>query len=350
MIFKKAKKPVVHLVDANNWINRAYHATPEMHTSDGTPTNALKGFFNMVNSLYKKITASGQEPYIVICFDIARRKTFRAQIFNEWKKRDPELVDVLFPDKQKQSYKGNRKQDKNKSEDLGIQIELAKEIIDLAGFCWFDGNKINQPVEADDIIGTLAFTLDPKKCLCLIQSRDKDFKQLLTRRRVRLFMPEQANSPSDLYTMDNMFAKDGLYPHQQIEFLMMDGDKVDNIAGVPGCGPATAIKLLDQWGSIKNIIEKAPRIKGREARAARTLAGLEVDVTESIWHEGKEKKTKVKRVLPCPDLTVNRELATIRTDVPGLPTKLKQIRMREPNNKELRKMRDTLEFSNLLWV
>ena len=349
MIFPKAKKPVVHLIDANNWINRAFYATPVMHTSDGIPTNAVKGFLDMLYSLYKKIIAAKQKPYIVICFDIKKSKTFRHDIFNQWKKDEPELVDTLFPDKTKQTYKGNRKVNEHTVEDLIAQIAIVKEIIQLAGFTWFDGNKIKQPVEADDIIGTLAWTL--KDCLVLIQSRDKDFKQLLTKKRVRFYMPEQANSEAELYTKENMFGKDGIYPHQQIEFLMLNGDKVDNIAGVPGCGPGTATKLLDEYGTIENIIEKAPRIQGREKKAAYTMAGIPFPVPYHEYFEGKKKTTKVDTVLPCPNFEVSRKLATIRTDVPGLPTKLKDIEMKTPKNKKLKRIKEDLEFTkNLLWI
>mgnify|MGYP000053006996 FL=1 len=345
----KARLPIVHLIDGNNWVNRAYYATPVLHTSDGIPTNGVKGFINMVNGLYTLIQSKKQVPYIVICFDIPRKETFRYDVFTQWAKEEPELVEALFPKKEERSYKGNRKVSEHTYEDLHEQIEICKTLCKLAGFTILDGRKINQPVEADDIIGTLAWKL--KGCLRMIHSRDKDFKQLLTKHHIRLWQPEQQNSPAKLYTKNNMYGQDGLHPHQYVDYLIMDGDKVDNIAGIPGCGATTAIKLLDRWGSLDNIIEKHGRITGHpDRKVALTAAGVPQPV-KIVNEKGKKvDHPTLKEPVPCPNFEVSRKLAKIKTDVKNVPLSLSKLKMGKPDNAALKRWKEDLEFNQLFWV
>jgi DNA polymerase-1 len=343
MIFPTAKKPVVHLIDGNNWVNRAFYATPVLHTDDGIPTNAIKAFHNMLLSLHNKILKADQVPYIAVCFDIKRKDTFRADVFKKWQKRDPELVQALLPASSSKEYKGNRNKGKSthEIEDLYEQIRICREMVEWAGFPTFDGYSIDQPVEADDIIGTLAKL---KGCLKLIQTRDKDFNQCIEP-GVRVYHPPQANSEAKLLTVKNLYAQTGLRPDQFIEYLMLFGDTSDNIPGVPGCGEKTATALLNRWGTIENIQEKAERVQGRERKVALTIAGLPVEPTAKAKKEGAKPA-----VAPCPDFEVTRELATIRTDVKNLPKSYKELVMREPKLKKLKKLKKQLEFKELFWV
>lgn len=355
MIFPTAKKPIVRLIDANNWINRAFYATSasfvkagkkgqfaSMTTSEGVPTNAVKAFTNMLYKLYRQVNEAGQTPYFVLAFDIKRKDTFRAALFKEWNKREPDLVRSLMPPKAEASYKGNRG-NKHNAEDLYYQVDICKEICKLAGFPVYDGYSIDEPVEADDIIGTFAHQL--KGCLRLIYTRDKDFNQCL-KPGVRIFQPQQANSAAELYTVDNLYSKIGIHANQFIEYLMLVGDSVDSIPGVPGCGPGTAVKLLDRWGSIENMIEKASRVTDtRERKVVNTLAGLPVDPTKNAAKEGAKPS-----IMPCPDLEVTRKLATILTDVPKLPKDFRKLKMRKSDDKALKTIKHELEFNSLFWV
>lgn len=340
-------KRIIHVIDANNWINRAYFATPVMTTMDGLTTNGIKGFTNMLWKLMRRIKEEQQtNPHIAVCFDISKSKVFRAAILKQWQVSDPELLDQLFsPDKSK-DYKGNRKTD-HSIEDLVGQIQICQNIVDAMGLPWFSGapNSLDQPVEADDIIGSI--THQVHNCLKIIYSRDGDMTQLL-KPDTRIVQQAQSNADEVLITVKNCRRVMGFNADQKIYLQLLAGDKKDNIPGVPGCGTGTAIKLIDQYGTIKGIVKAAKKgnIKGREKRVADTIAGIAVDPTPSE----KKKGITEPRILPCPDFSITRQLAQIKTDVKGLPKKYSGYAQREPDIKRLKAIKKELEFTNLFWV
>lgn len=348
MAFKLPQgKRILHIIDANNWINRAYFATPVMHTMDGTPTNGVKGFTNMLWKLMRRIRdEQGGEPHMAVCFDIAKSKVFRAEILKQWQQDDPDLCNQLFAEGKSQDYKGNRKTD-HTVEDLVDQINICQNICHAAGIPTFSGHKnnLNQPVEADDIMGTIAHIVN---CLTIIYSRDGDMTQLLKSPRTRIIQQAQSNADEIMLTIKNCQSIMGYHPKHKINIQMLAGDKKDNIPGVPGCGAPTAIKLLERWESISGIIEAAKRdkIQGREKRIAQVIAGIPIDPTPT----DKKKGITEPQIKPCPDFEITRELATIRTDVKGLPRKYSDYKVREPDIRKMKAIKKELEFTNLFWL
>lgn len=338
-VYPNARRPVVHLIDGNNWVNRAFYASAEMSTSTGIPTNAVKAFSNMLWKLIRTYEEADIPLYMAVAFDIAKKQTFRADIFNAWVKRDRELVEALLPPKKDTTYKGGRDKNKDKEmmENLGEQMKICQEVVAAAGIPTFNGYKIDQMVEADDIIGTLSRL---PNCLALIHSRDKDFAQLL-RKACRIYVPAQANSPAELLTVDNCYQKYGIKPSQFVEYLMLNGDKVDNIPGVPGCGEKTAIKLLDRYDSISGIEKYYAKVEGRERGAAYAIAGKPVPAKK----RGDPDKETIR-----PDFDVTRKLAKIKTNVKNLPRSYKELALAKPDMKRLKAMKKELEFSHLFWA
>jgi DNA polymerase-1 len=337
MKYLKTDKKILHLIDANNWVNRAFFATPPMNTRDGTGTNAIKAFSNMLWKLLNQIRQSGNKPYMAACFDIRRTDVFRSAVFNEWKARDPELVKALFPATANTAYKGNRDKDEQSKLDMIEQVKICQFLCEIAGIPTFSGKTIGQPVEADDIIGTLSYI---KKCIVLIYSRDKDFAQLVSK-KVHILQQAQSNSDEIYITSKNVFDKFGVEAYQVIELLMLVGDKVDSIPGVPGCGPGAAGALLKEYDTIKGIQESYEAVIGRYRGPAYAISGQDIPP--------KTKKDEPKPTIR-PDFDVTRKLATIVTDVPGLPTNIKDLALKPPDVEKLKKLKEVLEFNQLLWV
>lgn len=350
MSYLNTDKKILHLIDSNNWVNRAFHATPPMNTRDGTGTNAIKAFSNMLWKLLESLRKTNRPIYMAACFDIRRSDVFRSQVFAEWKARDPGLVKALFPPDKGSSYKGDRNKGDEKSiEDLIEQVQICQELCKMAGIPTFSGTIIKQPVEADDIIGTLSTI---KNCIALIYSRDKDFAQLLSK-KVRILQQAQSNTDEVMLTYSKLKPIKGVQtqtsceelfgvlPHQIIEYLMLVGDKVDSIPGVPGCGPGATKALLAEYDTIQGIKESYEAVEGRYKRAAYAIAGKPFP---------SKKKGEPPTDLLCPDFTVTKELATIVTDVEGLPTNIKDLKLKKPDIKKLRKLKEALEFNQLLWV
>lgn len=348
MAFKLPQgKRILHVIDANNWVNRAYFATPVMTTMDGIGTNGVKAFTNMLWKLMRKIRdEQGGEPHIAVCFDIAKSKVFRAEILRQWQKDDPELLDQLFPPNKSKDYKGNRKSD-HTMEDLVDQIRICQNIVDAVGLPWFSGadNSLKQPMEADDIIGSICYQVP--NCLKIVYSRDGDMTQLLTQ-QTRIIQQAQANADEIMLTVKNCKSKMGYPAEHKLEIQMLAGDKKDNIPGVPGCGADTAIKLLDRWGSIEGICKAAERgkITGREKRIAHAIAGIPVEPTATDKKKGRTEPF----LLPRPDFEITEQLARIRTDVKRLPKKYSQYKQKQPDIKRLKAIKRELEFTNLFWL
>ena len=218
---------VLLLIDASNWIFRAYHALPPLTAPDKTPTGAVYGFGNMLKRLHKEYPAER----IAVVFD-ASGESFRNQIFAD--------------------YKANRSET---PEDLKPQFALVQQMVATQGLPLL----VVPDVEADDVIGTLAKQGEAAGMEVLIVSGDKDMAQLVNE-RVNLLdtMKNRRMGPA------GVVEKFGVTPAQIIDYLALMGDAVDNIPGVPGVGPKTAAKLFTE--AIEEISMK--QIEGVRATGA----------------------------------------------------------------------------------
>ncbi len=213
------------LVDGSSYLYRAYHALPDLRTSKGEPTGALRG----VVSMLRRIAQDEKPDYFAVVFD-APGKTFR---------------DAWYPE-----YKANRTA---MPDDLARQIEPLHAVVRAQGWplLMIDG------VEADDVIGTLVTHAAAEGVACIVSTGDKDLAQLV-RPGVRL-----VNTMSN-ETLDErgVVAKFGVRADQVLDLLALTGDAIDNVPGVPKVGPKTAAKWLSQYGTLEGVIAHAAEIPG----------------------------------------------------------------------------------------
>ena len=201
------------LVDGSAYLFRAYHAIPNLTNKKGFPTSAIFGVLNMLKKLKEEYDAHD----ILVVFD-TKGKNFRHE---------------LYPD-----YKANRLV---MPEDLAVQIEPLHQLINLLGFPLY----MKSGLEADDIIGTLAKKFAAEQRETLIISSDKDLTQLLGP-KVRMFDPMKNVEINDTYLIEKI----GVPSTKVIDFLSLTGDTSDNIPGIPGVGPKTAAKWINEFGSL----------------------------------------------------------------------------------------------------
>lgn len=254
------------LIDGSSYLFRAYHALPQLVSSKGQPTGAVKGVISMI----RKLMADYPESHIAVVFD-AGGKTFRNEIYEDYKANRPAMPD-----------------------ELRSQIEPIHDII----------RKMGLPlltvvgVEADDVIGTLAQQATGQKMDVLISTGDKDMAQLVTP-HVTLI-----NTMNDsIMDEDGVVEKFGVRPDQIIDYLALVGDTSDNIPGVPKCGPKTAVKWLTEYDSLAGVMDKAEHIKGKVGENLRdSLAFLPMSCELATIRRDVELETGVDElVLGAPD-------------------------------------------------
>lgn len=271
------------LVDGSSYLFRAYHALPKLTNSKGEATGALIGVLGMLRRLVEDY---GPE-YMGVVFD-APGKTFRDHIYPEYKANRPPMPD-----------------------DLREQITPLYEAIRAMGL-----PLLAMPdVEADDVIGTLAARAAAEGVDTLISTGDKDMAQLVNE-RVTLI-----NTMSDvLLDREGVIGKFGVPPERIVDYLSLMGDSVDNIPGVPKCGPKTAAKWIGEYGSLEEVIANADKIKGKVGEYLR--ASLE-------------------------QLPLSMELTTIKLDVP-LEMGPRDLVPAEPDLDNLRGWYERFESKRLL--
>ena len=218
--------PLLLLVDGSSYLYRAYYALPPLTTSSGFPTGAIHGVIHML----KKLIADEAPTYLGVIFD-PKGKTFRHDF-------DP-------------NYKANRAV---MPSDLAEQIPMLHDLIRAMGLPLV----IKNGVEADDVIGTLAKKAEASGINVLISTSDKDMAQLVTS-HISLVntMNDHRMGPKGVEE------KFGVRPDQIIDYLALVGDTSDNIPGIPNVGPKTAVKWIQQYGSVKNLIAHADEISGK---------------------------------------------------------------------------------------
>jgi DNA polymerase-1 len=278
----KNSKPLV-LVDGSSYLYRAFHALPPLTNSRGEPTGAVYGVINMLRSLLAEYTPE----HVAVVFD-ARGKTFRDDLFAEYKANRPPMPD-----------------------ELAAQIEPLHMLVRALGL-----PLLQVPgVEADDVIGTLARQASAQGMDTVISTGDKDMAQLVDR-HVTL-VNTMSHSVLDPQGVQDKF---GVPPERIIDLLALMGDSSDNIPGVPKVGPKTAAKWLGTYGSLEAVIAHAGEIKGKVGESLRDHLDT---------------------------LALSRELATIRCDV-ELDTGPRDLQPRQPDVGQLRDWYTRLEFSRWL--
>lgn len=214
------------LVDGSSFLFRAYHAIPPLTSPKGIPTNAIHGVTNML----RKLIADYHSDYITVVFD-APGGTFRNELYAEYKAHRPPMPD-----------------------DLRVQIEPLHQIIRAMGLPLI----IESGIEADDVMGVLAKQAERQGYEIIISTGDKDMAQMVNENII--LENTMSNTRMDIQGVIDKF---GVRPDQIIDYLALVGDTVDNIPGVPNCGPKTAAKWLAQYETLDNLIAHANEIGGK---------------------------------------------------------------------------------------
>ncbi|MDA9920661.1 DNA polymerase I [Gammaproteobacteria bacterium] len=219
-------KDRIFIIDGSSYLYRAYHAMPPLSTSRGQPTGAIKGVTNMLMTLKKDSEGSP----IIVVFD-AKGKTFRNEIYKEYKSNRPPMPD-----------------------DLREQLKPLKDICKAIGFPLIE----IEGVEADDVIATLVRTAKDKKFKAVVSSLDKDLMQLVEDPSTTIMN----TMTHQIFNEDKVFEKFGVKPSQIRDMLALVGDASDNIPGVPKVGQKTAAKWLMEFKNLEGIKSNAELIKG----------------------------------------------------------------------------------------
>jgi len=276
------------LVDGQGLLYRAFYALPQLTTTCGQVVNAVYGFTMILIRLLEE-----EKPeYILITFDTPV-PTFRHKEFKEYKAHRKKMPDELIS-----------------------QIPLIKEIINNynIAICSKEG------YEADDVIGTIAREAEKRNCNTIIVTGDKDAFQLISP-NTKIMTTIKGVTEVKIYDEEGIKKKYGVDPEKIVDILALKGDSSDNIPGVPGIGEKTAIALIKEFGSLKNILNSTDKISKRSLR-------------EQI----KKYENQIK---------MSKMLATIVREVP-IKYNFDSFKVKSPNYEELWKIFKKLEFKNLL--
>ncbi|NLL44818.1 MAG: DNA polymerase I [Mollicutes bacterium] len=277
------------LVDGNNLLFRSYYATAYsgnfMHNSKGFPTNALFGFANMIN----KIVLEEKPEYMIVAFD--KGKTFRHEKYEDYKAGRIEMPD-----------------------ELRMQFPVAKELLTYIGIKYYEIDNY----EADDIIGTFSkFCNEDSEYIGTIISSDRDLLQLLSS-DVDIKLLKQKDYIR--YDVKSFKKEYGIDPIKVIDLKALEGDASDNIPGVKGIGEKTALKLLQEYGSLDGIYQNIDKISG---------------------------KLKEKLLNDKENAYMSYELATINCNVP-IDINIEDIKYLGNDHKKLNALYEELEFYSFL--
>jgi DNA polymerase-1 len=278
-----SERSTLYLVDGSSYLYRAFHALPNLTNSRGEPTGAVLGVANML----KRLLNESDPEYIAVVFD-AKGPTFRHEMYPDYKATRPPMPD-----------------------DLRRQVAAILEFVRLLGLPLLQV----EGVEADDVIGTLAHAAEESGMDCLISTGDKDMAQLVSDRTT--LVNTMTNAATDAAGVVEKF---GVTAAQFIDFLALTGDKSDNIPGVEKCGPKTASKWLDSYGSLDEIMARADEVGGKIGENLR--AALDI-------------------------LPLSRELATIKSDL-ELDKEPLQLKREEVDEQALRDVLKRYEFNSWL--
>ncbi len=225
------------LIDGSNFLYRAFHGLPDLRTGAGEPTGAIKGFANMLSMLTTMI-----KPDYAACIFDAKGGTFRDEIYPEYKANRAPMPD-----------------------DLALQVEPIFEMVKALGWPFLQVPGI----EADDVIGTLSKAGEALGMQVFIATGDKDMSQL-----VRENVSIVNTMTRQILTPEGVKEKFGVFPNRIIDYLSLMGDAVDNVPGIYKCGPKTAAKWINDFGSLDELIAQANEVKGKAGEYLRAGMGF----------------------------------------------------------------------------
>lgn len=277
-----SQNPLI-LVDGSSYLYRAFYALPPLTNSKGQATGAIYGVISML----RKLVQDYQPEHMAVVFD-AKGKTFRDDLFAQYKSQRPPMPD-----------------------DLKSQVAPLQEIVQGMGFPML----IIDGVEADDVIATLAIQAEKNNMPTLISTGDKDILQLVND-HITCFN----TMTNTLMDREGVINKFGIPPERIVDYLSLVGDKVDNVPGVPNVGPKTAVKWLNEFGSLDGVIANAANIKGK--------------VGENLQQHLSE-------------LALSKQLVILKTDV-ELSVTPNDLQLTKPDVAKLKPLYAELEFKKFL--
>ncbi len=270
----------LHILDASSFIYRSFFALPPLKTKEGFPTGAIYGFLRALLSIMK----SERPEYLVVVFDHPA-PTKRDEVYREYKAGRPTMPDPLR-----------------------VQIPVIKELLKLMGIPTLEV----EGYEADDLIAVLAGRFSEKGFKVKIYTPDKDMLQLVDG-NVVVINPMNW----EIFNREKVEEKFGVPPEKVADYLALVGDKIDNIPGVKGVGPKTAVKLIERFGGVEGILSR--------------------------WEEFKKLYPDADRE----ELELSYYLVKPMMDA-GLDIGEEDLKLREPDIKALKKRFEELEMKSIL--
>jgi len=273
----------VCLIDGSGYIFRAFYALPPMTAPNGTPVNAVYGFVTMFMRLLKNIPCD----YCVVLFD-AKRKNFRNEYFADYKANREEPPELLIP-----------------------QFNLIHKAVEAMGIPYV----MQEGYEADDLIATYTQQSLAKGFEVVVVTGDKDLMQLICQH-----VTYYDGMKDKYYTEEDVKEKFGVYPDKVVYVQALSGDKIDNIPGVAGIGPKGAADLINEFGTLQNVLDNIDNIKQNRCRNAllQNKANAELSL----------------------------KLVTLKNDVP-VEHDLSEFKCHAPNEKILMDFVDSLGFRSI---
>ncbi|MDX1777352.1 MAG: DNA polymerase I [Thermodesulfobacteriota bacterium] len=279
-----SKRPALFLIDGSSYMYRAFFAIPHLSNSSGLPTNAIYGFTTML----QKIISVYKPDYLALVFDTPA-PTFRHEVYEDYKANRPEMPDTL-----------------------SAQIPYIKEVVKGFNIALLE----KEGFEADDIIGTIAKKEETKDLEIVIASGDKDLLQLVNE-HITVIDTMKDKRFDKKGVVDYL----GIEPRKVTDFLGLVGDSSDNVPGVPGIGKKTALKLLEEYDTIHDVL-KHP---------------------ESIT----SKKIKENLIKFADQALLSKQLVTLDTEV-AIEYELEELKATYPDREKLKVIFKELEFTKLL--
>ncbi|URZ06033.1 DNA polymerase I [Clostridium felsineum] len=277
------------VLDGNSLMNRAFYALPELTNTDGLHTNGIYGFMTMLIKMRDEI----KPDFIVTTFD-RKAPTFRHKEYED--------------------YKAGRKK---MPPELSEQFPVLKELLEKLAINIFEIDGF----EADDLIGTLACFAKERGIEVYIVTGDRDALQLADD-NVKVVINKKGMTEKEIYDKNRMIEEYGVTPLQFIDVKGLMGDNSDNIPGVPGIGPKTAFKLIQEYGSLENVLDNIEKLKGKKVKE-----NLETYREQAVF---------------------SKKLATIMTNVP-IEIDIEEIRSKESFDVDgARQLLRRLQFKSII--
>ena len=282
-------KEKIILIDSNNIAYRAFFALPDtITTSSGIITNAVLGFTNIVLKL-----AEDLKPDTIICAFDSKSPTFRHKMFDQYKIHRKKMPDELIH-----------------------QIPLIKQVMEAFNIACIE----KEGMEADDILASLARKASGSYKQTIIFTGDKDMLQMVSD-DIKVLSSRKSITDTIIYDREGVEKKLGVSPDRVKDLLALMGDSSDNIPGIPGIGPRTAVKLIKQFGSIEEIFKGIESIKSEKLK---NLLGQNREAT-----------------------VISKKLAILKEDI-EFDTGIMDTSFRDLDFKKVKEIFEELEFKNLV--